>query len=212
MDGSGIIQHLEPGIKLRIIDLATLMIIVSDNIATRILIDILGKENINHTIESLGLEKTHLFGDYGLNEKYKYRLGNTTPREYGRFYEMLLKNELWSEDVSNRMLEILKKNTGSILLKKGLKNYFSGYAFANTPGNPNDDIIKYIASKSGTIAGTRSDGGIISTCYGEYVISVFIVDFNDPFYSNDNEVIKQFSSVSKLIFDQFIALEGKFSL
>ena len=212
MNGSGIIRYLEPGIKLKIIDLATLMIIVSDNVATRILIEILGKENINHTIESLGFEKTHLFGDYELNPEYKFRLGNTTPKEYGKFYEMLLKNELWSEDISKKMLDILKKNTGSVLLKKGLKNYISGYAYSNTPMTSNNDFIKYIASKSGTIAGVRSDGGIISTCYGEYILSVFIVDFHDPFYSNDNEVISQFSSVNKLIFDQFIALEGKFSL
>ena len=53
IDGSGILQSLEIGTELSVKNLATRMIIVSDNIATNILIDYLGLGHINETIAAL---------------------------------------------------------------------------------------------------------------------------------------------------------------
>lgn len=50
VDGSGVLCALEPGIALRVKDVATLMIIVSDNIATNMMIDYLGIGKINDCI------------------------------------------------------------------------------------------------------------------------------------------------------------------
>ena len=54
VDGSGVLAALEPGAKLRVKDAATFMIIVSDNIATNMMIDYLGLEKINQCIKALG--------------------------------------------------------------------------------------------------------------------------------------------------------------
>jgi beta-lactamase class A len=58
--GAGVIHVLSPGMVLTINDLMTLMIIVSDNTATNILIDLIGKDSINDCIHSLGLSCTKL--------------------------------------------------------------------------------------------------------------------------------------------------------
>ena len=58
--GSGILQFLEPGVFLTFQDLATLMITVSDNMATNLLIDSLGQDCINSAIRGLGLGNTIL--------------------------------------------------------------------------------------------------------------------------------------------------------
>lgn len=58
--GSGIIKDLGPGAQFRLMDLASLMIIVSDNVATNLLIDILGLEQIGRLITDMGLEQTRL--------------------------------------------------------------------------------------------------------------------------------------------------------
>ena len=47
VDGSGVLCALEPGAVLRVKDAATLMIIVSDNVATNMMIDYLGLDTIN---------------------------------------------------------------------------------------------------------------------------------------------------------------------
>ncbi|MBM7693067.1 beta-lactamase class A [Peribacillus deserti] len=58
--GSGVIQVLSEGITYTIKDLLTLMIIISDNTATNVCIDLIGLESINRTIREMGLEQTVL--------------------------------------------------------------------------------------------------------------------------------------------------------
>ncbi len=62
----GIINSFDYGLKLTSKDYATLMIIYSDNIATNKLIDYLGIDNINNTINELGFENTKLFNKLDL--------------------------------------------------------------------------------------------------------------------------------------------------
>jgi beta-lactamase class A len=58
--GSGVLHALSNGLTLTIKDLMSLMIIVSDNTATNVLIDLLGIEAINATFYEMGLEHTKL--------------------------------------------------------------------------------------------------------------------------------------------------------
>ena len=60
VDGSGLIRSLGEGARLRARDVATLMIVVSDNIATNMLIDYLGLDTINAFIRSIGCTHTKL--------------------------------------------------------------------------------------------------------------------------------------------------------
>jgi beta-lactamase class A len=58
--GSGILYALSDQLSLTVKDLMTLMIIVSDNTATNILIDLLGMDKINAFIKEIGFEHTML--------------------------------------------------------------------------------------------------------------------------------------------------------
>src|SRR5690606_14639683 len=60
VDGTGVLRHLQAGARLTLLDLATLMIVVSDNTATNALIDRLGMASIQVTISRLGLAGTRL--------------------------------------------------------------------------------------------------------------------------------------------------------
>jgi beta-lactamase class A len=57
--GSGVLQHLESPV-LPLTDYATLMIMLSDNSATNILIDAVGMDAVNRRMRGLGLEQTWL--------------------------------------------------------------------------------------------------------------------------------------------------------
>jgi len=197
---TGIISSLSYGLKMVSKDYATLMIIRSDNIATNKMIDYLGLENINNTIKELGFEKTKLLNKIDFT-KYE-GIGISTPYEYGIVYQKILMGEIFNKNISNEIFEILKKQQiNDVLIKKLplLDVIFKG---------TKDSLVNYIASKSGWIADTndkknnvRNDGGIISTVYGEYIISIFILGFD---CYNHEEVINCASEISKIIFDNFI--------
>lgn len=54
--GSGILQELDPGLPVTIKDLAALLTIVSDNMATDVLLGMLGKGAVQETVRKLGAE------------------------------------------------------------------------------------------------------------------------------------------------------------
>lgn len=205
---SGIISSLDYGLKLTSKDYATLMIIYSDNIATNKLIEFLGIENINNTIRELGFKDTILFNKLDLLKYFKF--GQTTPYEYAKAYKMILNNEIVNEEVSKNILEVLKKQKHNDMLVKGLDNLdvlFKGTDKSN---------INFIASKSGTIISiidelknVRNDGGIISTIYGNYIISLFISDIDDLQFNYDNKAIELGGKVSEVVYKSFIENKGE---
>lgn len=60
VEGSGVIQALSTDLQFKVIDFLTLMIIVSDNIATNILIELLGMDEINNCMKWLGMNNSEL--------------------------------------------------------------------------------------------------------------------------------------------------------
>ncbi|PIE77069.1 MAG: serine hydrolase [Clostridiales bacterium] len=200
--GSGILRNLDVGVTMTAKNFATLMIIISDNIATNIMIDFLGLDNINQTIRELGFKSSELHNKIDF-EQYE-KLGTTTPRDYGKFFEMLYKEEFWSPEISKQMLEVFKKQHYQTMLTKNLPQY---YLDSEDTG---DEELIYVASKSGSMDAARNDGGIIHTPYGAYVLTIFTKKFKDPLYYNDHESYIYGSRASRLIFNQYLALRGTF--
>lgn len=204
-NGSGIIQYLDK-LELTSRNMAILMIIDSDNIATNIMIEYLGIENINNTIKSLGFKNTMLICpklDFNI---YK-EIGKTTAKEYGELYIKLLNKEILKPEICEEILEILKNQLHNDLLIRKLP-----LQDLNEIGEENANI-KYIASKSGglgdkryMISNCRNDGGIIATKFGSYIVSIFINNFNDYYWNRDNKAIFErvkrwdeiYSKISKL--------------
>ncbi len=60
VEGTGVLKALAPGLQPTWSDLATLMITVSDNVATNLIIDRLGMEAIQGWIDKAGLAETRI--------------------------------------------------------------------------------------------------------------------------------------------------------
>lgn len=202
VEGSGVLRALDMGVQLTAKNMATLMIIVSDNIATNILIERLGIDNINKTCRDLGFNDTILHNKIDF-EKYE-KLGTSTPQDYGKFFEMLNRKELWSEKLSEEMLEIFKNQHYNSILTRDLPQYF-----LDSEDTGDEELIS-IASKSGSMNACRNDGGIFHTPYGDYIIIIFTKDFVDNLYYNEHESYRFGGKISRLMFDQFIGLKGSF--
>lgn len=109
MPSCGALTYLHDGLTVTLRDLCVLMIIVSDNTATNILIERLGMENVNATMRGLGLEKTTLRRLLFDSDASARGLENTiTAEEMGQLLEMLYKGECVSPEADAEMLSILR--------------------------------------------------------------------------------------------------------
>ena len=105
----GALNYMHSGLKITIKDLYTLMIILSDNYATNILIDILGIENINKTIKDINLKKTILNRKMFDEEKSSKGIENyTSAKDMGILLEKMYSGELINRNYSKEMIDVLK--------------------------------------------------------------------------------------------------------
>ncbi len=109
MPSCGALTYLHDGLTVTLRDLCVLMIILSDNTATNILIDRLGMENVNAGMRALGLEKSTLRRLLFDSEASARGLENTiTAEEMGQLLEKLFKGECVSPAADAEMLSILR--------------------------------------------------------------------------------------------------------
>ena len=204
VEGSGVLRALDPGLMLRVKDAATLMIIISDNVATNILIDYLGIKTINDCIQKLGCKDTILHNPIDF-EKYE-KLGTTTPKDYAGMFTRLVRGELISPEADQQMLEIFKKQHYNSMITGDFPPYYM-----DSEDTGEEELIQ-VASKSGSMDACRNDGGIIYTPYGPYVLVMMHKNFSDSLYYSNHPATVYGAKVSRMILDQYLALEGRFFL
>ncbi len=105
----GALNYMHDGLQVTLEDLYTLMIILSDNTATNLLIKYLGMEQINTTLKNIGLVHTKL--NRLLFDSKQSALGienYITAGEMGSLLEKMHLGELVSPEASSEMLDILK--------------------------------------------------------------------------------------------------------
>jgi beta-lactamase class A len=195
--GAGVLQALNPGLEPTWHDLLTLMIIVSDNTATNLVIDILGQDTINRYIQSLGLSHTGLIGKLQLPEhkqnpeQKKGRRNHTSALDVLSLLVRLEQRQLLSEASTRIALEILKKQHFTEALSRYL------------PRDPEiyDDYI-VVASKSGSLKGLWHDAAIVYNKAHEplYALVVMTDGSADESYSWDQEGMMLIANISKLLF------------
>ena len=143
-EGDGVLKELNTGHHFTLKELATLMIIVSDNQATNILIDFLGMENINLLGKELGLRETFLERRMMDAEARKNGYDNyTSADDISLLLKLIYQEKFINQEASQLMLDILLKQRQGERLQRYL---------------PTD--IK-IAHKCGDLDNLENDGGII---------------------------------------------------
>ncbi len=105
----GALSYLHEGIEVTLLDLCTLMIILSDNTATNLLIRLLGMKEINQTLSSLSCKVTRLNRLLFERELSRQGIQNyVAPAEIGYLLELMYQKELISASASEEMIAILK--------------------------------------------------------------------------------------------------------
>lgn len=108
MPSCGALTYLHDGLIVTLKDLCVLMIILSDNTATNLLIDRLGMDKVNATLRALGLQKTILRRRLFDAEASARGIENQiTAREMGLLLKKLYHGECVSAQADQEMLRIL---------------------------------------------------------------------------------------------------------
>lgn len=141
---SFIMLGLTPGVtRVTNRDLATMMIAVSDNSATNVLIDHVGMQNVERMLSSLGLKNTHLQRKMmDIEAARQGRENISTPREMMTLLEALYENKLFDKEITADFFKVLSTPKDSSIPKL----------------LPSDLVI---ANKPGELEAVRNDSGIV---------------------------------------------------
>ena len=123
--GSGMLQHFHDGLEVTIGDLAMLMITISDNTATNMLLDRVPMRRVWEKMEALGLPRTKVHSKSFLritsvspDSSVKYGLGVTTPNEMAQLYTLLAQGKAVSAKADSTMLAIMRRTQSEEKLQR----------------------------------------------------------------------------------------------
>jgi beta-lactamase class A len=195
--GSGVFQFFHTPLKITFEDAINMMMIQSDNTATNLVIDHLGRDNINKRGELLGVKNTYLYkkvyrpaeGPMPPDQK-KFGLGKTTAAEMGKLMEGIVTCELEDAKLCKQMVSIMKNQAWRQMIPR--------YIEAELDATEGESKI---ANKVGEIDASRSDVAAIWTDNGPIVISAYTYENKDQRWSPDNEAELTIAKLAKAVFD-----------
>lgn len=190
--GSGILHEFSDNSKIDLRTALHLMIVVSDNSATNLVLDKVTADSVNDFMDALGLKQTRSLrkvfggGDSRANADARLRLfglGSSSPRDMVRLLEMLERGEVVSKESSAEMLNVLRRQQFKDGIGRGLPD--------TVPS----------ASKSGALDRLRSDVGIIYTRRGRIAMAITIDDMLEVTYNPDNPGLHMIWRLSQILQD-----------
>lgn len=166
-----------------IYDLTKAMITYSSNIATNLIIDLVGAENTTQTMRELGADSIQVLrGVYDM-KAYDQGLSNrTTARDLAIIFESIADGQVVDAKASQLMLDILEEQFYKDIIAGDL---------------PNEVIV---ASKSGFITGVRHDSGLVYLPDGRSYLLVYLSK-NVP---DEERSVAVGASISRMIYDYYM--------
>jgi len=196
--GSGLLQEFSDGDRLPMSDVIDLMIVVSDNTATNMILERIGGNAVNARMAQLGFEYTRVMRKIGGNkspafkpgmtsegakpESKKWGLGRSSPREMVMLMDKLYHGELVSKAASEQMLTILKRQRDHDGIARDMQ-----------------DVT--VANKTGALDHLRSDVGIIFSKRGNVAMAITVDDMPEVNWTPDNPGQLLISALSQILLD-----------
>jgi beta-lactamase class A len=192
VQGSGVLLFFDAPLSLTLKDVLTMMVVMSDNSATNLVIDHLGIDNINARIAKLGLKDTYLYkkvfmpvpaGVVMPPDQKKFGLGKTTAREMATVMTKIVRCELAepgspAQADDAKLCQVALKMLHVQFYRSAIPRYLDGM-----PGATSDSI----ANKTGSLDAVRNDVAAISTKNGMVILSVFTSNNKDHSWGAEQE-------------------------
>ncbi|MES2873421.1 MAG: serine hydrolase [Bacteroidota bacterium] len=184
-DDSDSLLYTKVGTKLPVYDLLYLMIIKSSNLATNIIIDLVGAQNVNKTMREMGANDIQVRRGVEDTKAFQKGMNNTTTA----YDQMLIFNAMAKGN-------IVDKKSSDAMVKILLDQAFNDKIPAQLPRE-----VK-VAHKTGWIKGINHDAGIVYLPDGrKYVLVLLSKDLVD-----EKAGVAAMANASKIIYDYFVKI------
>lgn len=205
--GSGILQFMSPGTTITLLDAVKLMIILSDNTATNLVLDRLGNSHearmraVNDFLLAKGLKNTRILNrlytwqtKLRTPEAIRYGIGVSTPEDMVSILEALYRGTLVDSTSCRAMLDILKLQSDHDMIPRFL---------------PQEDC-KYFeaAHKTGGVNETKVDVGLVLSDRANIALAIFVDKHPDHRDGIDNQAVLLAAHVSRAIWNHFTGASG----
>lgn len=180
LGGSGVLQWLRGGRTYTIRNLIRLMIVLSDNTATKLVVDTLGLKRINQYLTNIGLTETIINDPTMLVEPPALFNNRTTPNDMAKLIEKIYRSKGFSSAAAKEMLSFMRSQKYRWGLWRGVP-----------PGTT-------IANKTGNLEGILNDVGIIYTKKGNYILAVFTQQFK-----KQREARLIINNISRITYEEY---------
>lgn len=189
--GSGVLPELGDGLRLTLRDCVNLMMVVSDNTATNMVLDYLTTDSVNARMSSLGFKDTRIMRRIGGGgesregkepDNKRFGLGATTPHEMVQILERLDRGEIINSAASKEMIELMKREQVR-------------YAVARTLW----DVP--MASKYGALDRLRSCVALVYSKRGKVAIAITVDEMPEANWSVDNPAYLLMSRLSVILIE-----------
>jgi beta-lactamase class A len=184
--GTGVLRYLAEGIQPTLDDLAWLMIIVSDNVATALLLETIGDQGtVNAAMKELGLESAQLNPDITVETAMAgAAFATATPRDLAEAFTML-------DDPAK---EILFRQQNLISLPRRLPH-------AADASDLDLEMPVRVYNKTGNGMGTCIDSGLFETANASWIVAALAADQTDFGFRADDAAPTAFARIGELLFN-----------
>lgn len=201
--GSGVLKELSPGLALRLRDLLTLMIIVSDNTATNVVLDFFGhKQAFNQYFKARGWDQTYIAGLLALPEerpdpkREKGDAGKVSASNLGQLWRSLWRGQLLSAESTRVALDILSKQQVVNFLR---------YLPADLDDLEEGTTPLKLYSKSGELRCCRHDTGVLARGDRAISITVLTETDTDPCFYPDHPGTVLIGKIAEVAYRHWLA-------
>lgn len=192
---SGVLTFMTAGIQLPVIDMVKLMMIISDNTASNICIDLVGAEAVRNSMAELGLHGIKLY-----NKFYKAPPGKPinvcSPADIGRLMDLIVRKEVLTPELCDQLIEMMA-NVVSPFIPRYLPE------LAEPEWVPDVPNLK-VAAKTGCVSGCRHEVGAVWRKGEGYVLCVMTRGCPDLREWEDHEGVLMISKVARAVHRHFL--------
>ena len=190
--GSGVLKYLSSGISLTVKDLLTLMIIISDNSATNLCVDLaMGVGEVNRHIKELGIENAVVNRKVYDGNPNHLPLSMVSPLAFTTYLTKIRTTDYFSSAYKEIFFDILSKQQFKDMFPRNLplSDFYS------------DGTVE-VMNKTGYDDEVRCDCGIVVLeDKREFAYSIMIDGALDESFSFDNKAHHMMGDIGKLFYD-----------
>jgi beta-lactamase class A len=162
--GAGLLQYLHDGAEITIRDAAWLMLTISDNTATNLLLSRLEMRRVWEAMEKRGLPRTKIHSKVFLrlasvapDSSVKYGLGVSTPHEMARLFVLLADSKAVSAAADSVLLDMLDHNEDGQLLQRYVDGVRAPHKTGATDAVRTECTVWYLQSRVVACVFTREN-------------------------------------------------------